>query len=38
MNMNVLKILKKRRKKINNLHYSYYDCDKIMAKKKNKTK
>ena len=26
----------KRRKKINNLYYSYYDCDRIMAKKKTK--
>ena len=28
----------KKTKKINNLYYSYYDCDRIMAKKKNKIK
>ena len=27
---------KKDEKKINNLYYSYYDCDRIMAKKKTK--
>lgn len=29
---------KKDEKKINNLYYSYYDCDRIMAKKKTKKK
>lgn len=29
---------KKRRKRINNLYYSYYDCDRIMTKKKQNKK